>query len=187
MPKQRKPTLFLDRDGTLIEEKDYLKDPSQVKLLPGVVAGLKTLKKAGYALAVVSNQSGVGRGMLTRVDVERVNRHFISLLKSRGVTVKKVYWCPHLPSDRCSCRKPAPGLLKKAARDLGTAWRGGISVGDRQSDIDLAQSAGGKGILVLTGYGRENWKAGRVKHPDYVAKNFTDVVRWILKEGTSYE
>ncbi len=180
---RKRPALFFDRDGTLIVERNFLGDPKGVKLLPGVVRGLQKLKKTGFALVVVSNQSGVGRGLLKRSSVERVNRHFISLLKSHGVVLDGLYWCPHLPTDQCPCRKPAPGLLKEAARDLGISWRGGISVGDRPSDVELAQRAGGRGILVLTGHGRRNWKAGKVKAPDFVAKNFSEVVRWILKKA----
>lgn len=178
------PLIYLDRDGTLIEERDYLGDPKQVKLLPRAVAGLKSLDRAGLKWVIISNQSGVGRGLLKRRAVERVNRHFIELLRQRGVRVRGYYWCPHSPADHCPCRKPALGLVKKAARALKHTWRDGISVGDRKSDVELGQRTGGKGILVLTGYGRENRRKGLVGKPDFVAKDFQTAVRWILRRSS---
>src|ERR1700680_1736651 len=103
------PLILLDRDGTLIEERNYLQDPSQVKLLPGIIAGLKKLKRAGALLVVVSNQSGIGRGIMALSQAERVSRRFQKLLGLQKIAVDGVYLCPHRPSARCSCRKPKLG------------------------------------------------------------------------------
>lgn len=175
--------MCLDRDGTLMVEKDYLKDPRRVKLLPGVARGLKRLTRSGFSLAVMTNQSGVGRGLMTSRDVERVNGRLEAMLKARGVRISGIYWCPHAPGRRCACRKPKLALLKRAARVEGAPWRGSISVGDKLSDVAFGQRAGGKGILVLTGYGRRSLGQRWHRRPDFVARNFEQAAEWILKHG----
>jgi len=184
----RRPTLFLDRDGTLIREEAYPKDPKRVKLLPGVAAGLRRLKRAGFPLVVISNQSGISRGIVSQEQLESVWARFFTLMVRERVTIDGCYWCPHRAEDHCRCRKPRTGLLKQAARDLKITWRSSLSVGDKPSDVRLGQRTGGWGILVLSGYGRESLKAWTGPRPDAVAKNFGDVVRLILshirKDGT---
>jgi histidinol-phosphate phosphatase family protein len=176
-----KPLILLDRDGTLIEERDYLTDPAQVHLLPHVVDGLKTLKRRGFKLVVVSNQSGVGRGLITRTELQRVNERFLQLLKQKKVQVDGLYWCPHSPSARCGCRKPKLGMVRRAAKKLHVSWRGSISVGDRPSDVELGQKTGGRGILVLTGYGKRF--IGHSVKPDFQARHFKAAVAWIINAG----
>jgi D-glycero-D-manno-heptose 1,7-bisphosphate phosphatase len=185
MKRLTKPLVLLDRDGTLIEERDYLSDPAGVKLLPGAARGLKRLKRAGFRLVVVSNQSGVGRGLMTMGQLKRVNRRFLQLLKVKKVALDGVYWCPHRPSARCSCRKPKLGMAKRAAKGLGVPWKGSISVGDRPSDVQLGQKTGGRGILVLTGYGRQWSKKWKGRPADYIAKDFRQAAVWILKMTTT--
>src|SRR5271167_4653631 len=150
-----KPLILLDRDGTLITEQDYLKDPRKVHFLTGSIAGLKRLARAGYPMVVISNQSGIGRGLMTRSDVERVNQQFLKLLRAQGIRLGGIYYCPHHPRTRCACRKPKLALVKKAARDLGRSWTHSISVGDKKCDVALGQRTGGRGLLVLTGIGRQ--------------------------------
>jgi len=179
MKRSPEPLILLDRDGTLIEEKGYLSDPEGVKLLPGVVQGLKKLKRAGFRVVVVSNQSGVGRGLISMGQLEIVNRRFLQLLKAKKAAPDGVYWCPHRPSAHCFCRKPKLGMVKRAARELKVSWKKSISVGDRPSDIQLGQKTGGSGVLVLTGYGRR-WRRTSVK-ADHVAKDFGGAVSWIQK------
>ncbi len=176
-PRSSKPLLLLDRDGTLIEEKDYLFDPKQVKLLPGVTAALRRLKKAGFKLVVISNQSGVGRGFITLSQLRSVNRRFLALLRAHKASVDGLYWCPHAPTKNCACRKPKLGMVKRAAKDVNLSWKGSISVGDRPSDIQMGQRTGGQGILVLTGYGKK-WRQN--SGADFVAKNFTEAAKFIL-------
>lgn len=172
--------ICVDRDGTLIEECDYLADPRNVRLLPGVVPGLKRLQAAGFQVVIISNQSGVARRLLSRRAVERVNTRFVSLLKKKGVSLDGLYWCPHGPAEGCACRKPKLGLVKQAARALKTPWRQSISIGDRWSDVVLGQRTGGKGILVLTGYGHQALKSQGHIHPDHVAKDFNSATKWII-------
>ena len=176
-----KPLLLLDRDGTLITEQDYLKDPRKVRFLAGSLDGLKQLARAGFQMVVISNQSGIGRGLMTRRDVERVNQRFLKLLKTHGIRLEGIYYCPHPPGVRCACRKPKLGLVKRAAKDLKRSWRQSISVGDKKSDVALGQRTGGRGALVLTGIGRQERQRERWIRPDFVAKNFKAAARWILQ------
>src|SRR5258708_33452669 len=117
----KKPLLLLDRDGTLIEEEGYPTDPARVRLYPGVPEALRKLKKAGFPLAVVSNQSGVGRGIVTLAQLRSVNQRFLHLLKARRAAIDGLYWCPHRPEDGCSCRQPALGIARHVAKDLDVA------------------------------------------------------------------
>ncbi len=176
------PLVLLDRDGTLTVEVGYPKDPKQVRLLPGVPAGLRQLTKAGFVTAVVTNQSGVGRGLITLPEMHRVNRRFLQLLRIQKSSVDGLYWCPHRPERRCACRKPKLGLARRAAKELKVAWKGSISVGDRWSDVQMGQRTGGRGVLVLTGYGRQHAKKPHGVTPDHTARTFLKAVAWVLKQ-----
>jgi len=147
------PPIFLDRDGTLIVEKHYLSDPREVSLEAGVASGLAALTRHGYPLVVVTNQSGIGRGMFSDSDAKRVNARVAELLAKCGIAVTAWYICPHAPEDLCICRKPAPGMAFAAARDLGFDLAGCYVVGDKRGDLELADAIGGEGILVMTGHG----------------------------------
>ena len=179
-PVLKKPLLLLDRDGTLIEERPYISNPKWVKLLPGAAQGLIQLKRAGFKRVVVSNQSGIGRGIVTPAQLNQVNRRFLQRLKAKKAGVDGLYWCPHKPSARCSCRKPNLGMVKRASKDLGVSWKRSISVGDKPSDVQLGQRTGGYGVLVLTGHGKT---FRRRSGADYVAKDFKQAVAWIMKIG----
>jgi D-glycero-D-manno-heptose 1,7-bisphosphate phosphatase len=176
------PLIYIDRDGTLIEDRHYLADPKLVKLLPGALAGLKMLKKEGFTVVVISNQSGIGRGLLTRAQVESVNHRFLKLLASHKVKIAGLFYCPHRPAAGCSCRKPRPGLIKRAARSLGRSWRGGISIGDKESDVQLGRRSGGSGILVRQKRGRKFSTTA-----DYVAGDFRSAVKWIIRKAKMRE
>jgi histidinol-phosphate phosphatase family protein len=163
------PAVFLDRDGTLIVEKRYLSDPRGVELEEGVVDGLARLQEDGHPLIVLSNQSGIGRGMFTEQDAERVNERVAALLSGFGIHILAWYMCPHAPDFACDCRKPLPGMPLAASRDLGLALPGSYVVGDKQCDLEVADAIGGTGILVTTGHGRDSvdWatRAGRPVAP----------------------
>ncbi len=164
-----------------MREAHYLGDPAQVKLLPGVARALERLQRAGYKAIVVTNQSGLGRGLLTRAQVDAVRARFVSLLKGQGVTLDGYFECSHKPSDRCPCRKPKLASVKKAAKRFRRSWRGSIGVGDRPTDVALGQKTKGEGLLVLTGYGREWSKRRNEFKPNAIVENFPAAVRWILK------
>lgn len=151
--------VFLDRDGTIIEDKHYLHDPGGVELIPGAADGLRRLRGLGLRLVLVSNQSGVGRGYFGRGDVERVQGRLIELLAAQGVALDAFYICPHAPEQDCDCRKPAPGLVRRACAELGLDARASFVVGDKPCDVELAQATGGRGILVRTGGGARHAEA----------------------------
>lgn len=133
---------FLDRDGTLIENAHYLSDPDGVRLLPGTLEGLLDLKKRGFRLVLVSNQSGVGRGYFPESAVERVNQRLQELLAPHGAELELLLYCPHAPEADCRCRKPRPGMVQAACQKLGVGLEGCIVVGDSDCDIQLAESLG---------------------------------------------
>ena len=144
-------TIFLDRDGTLNDDPGYLKSAAELKLLPGVAAGLARLKAAGARLVVVTNQSGVGRGFFSLKDLEAVHARLEGLLEESDAALDAIYFCPHHPDDGCRCRKPATGMVDRAVAefqvDLGKAY----VVGDHASDIQLAKAIGAKSVLVTSG------------------------------------
>jgi D-glycero-D-manno-heptose 1,7-bisphosphate phosphatase len=151
---------FLDRDGTIIEEKHYIADPDDVVLTKNAVAGLHELRKAGFKLVVVTNQSGIARGLYKESDFHAVQARLEEILGEAGITLDAVHYCPHHPdfTGPCDCRKPSPGMYEDARRNLGLDLARSIFVGDRVKDVLPAKHFGGLGILVETGYGLEEAK-----------------------------
>ncbi len=155
------PGLLVDRDGTIMVDKEYLSDPAKVELICGAGAALRQAREAGYKIAVVSNQSGVARGYHTCEDVEKVNARLKELLEAEGVKVDGFYYCPHhgkkgrVPefTQDCRCRKPSPGMAEQAALECGFDLRRSAVVGDSLVDIGLGRVIGARSILVRTGYG----------------------------------
>lgn len=155
-----RPAVFLDRDGTLNVEVDYLADPARFELLPGAAEGLARLAAAGFALVVVTNQSGVARGLLDEDVLARIHDRMGAELAARGVTLDLVLHCPHHPTEGsgahradCSCRKPRPGMLLEAAGRLGLDLDASWCIGDSLRDLEAAAAVGARGILVRTGKG----------------------------------
>lgn len=148
---------FVDRDGTIIVERHYLADPAGVSLVPGAADALIRLKAMGLALVLVTNQSGIGRGLYGIDDYRRVAAEVERQLAAAGVAMDGVYYCPDAPGGDPSttCRKPSTLMHRAAARDLGLVTRGSFYVGDKISDVEPARALGGTGILVRTGWGRE--------------------------------
>lgn len=181
--------VFLDRDGTLIHEAHYLSDPRRVRIYQGVPQALAQLRAAGYKLIVVSNQSGIGRGWVSRSAVDRVNRRMIQLMTKAGAPeFDAIYFCPHAPAHGCGCRKPRPFLVNKAVRRFRINPRHSFVIGDKMSDIGLARRVGSRAVLLLTGHGRKEWtqmRRGRVT-VDYVAQRFSQAANWILVQTEKY-
>jgi D-glycero-D-manno-heptose 1,7-bisphosphate phosphatase len=140
--------VFLDRDGTLIHDPGYLGDPGGVRLLPQTIAGLKLLHAGGLLLVLVGNQSGVGRGLYTYADLDRVHARLAALLAEHGLALDGAYYCPHTPWDGCACRKPEPGLLHQAARELAIDLARSFIVGDKLSDVAAGRRAGCRTLLI---------------------------------------
>lgn len=154
------PCLFLDRDGVIIEEVHYLGDPSQVRLIPGVAAAIARVNALGWPVVVVTNQAGVARGYFPKSQVEVVHRHLAGLLALEGARIDAWHHCPHHPTEgvgeyrvECACRKPAPGMLLAAARNMGLSLEQGWMVGDKLTDLQAGAQAGCRTWLVRTGYG----------------------------------
>lgn len=157
---QKRRAVFLDRDGTINVEKDYLHRPEEFEFIPGATEAIGILKRAGYLVVVVTNQSGVARGYYAEEDVERLHRHMDELLAAFGTAVDGYYFCPHHPENGldayltdCACRKPLPGMLLKAAKEMGIDLKSSWMIGDKLVDIEAGMGAGCSTALVLTGYG----------------------------------
>ena len=176
--------VFLDRDGTINREVGYLSVPEAIELIPGAARAIRLINYVGLQVAVVSNQSGVARGYFSLSAVEEANRRLELLLAQEGACLDGIYCCPHRPEDGCSCRKPESGLLKTAAEELRIDLPSSYMAGDRAEDIGSIHGVGGKGILVLTGYGgqQQDWPGRR---PDFVARDLLEAAYWIVsQEGT---
>ena len=170
----RRPAVFLDRDGTIIVEREYLADPAGVELVPGAARAMKQLRDAGFLLVIVTNQSGIARGLYSEADFHAVQVRLEQILRDHGVTIDATYFCPHHPdfSGPCECRKPEPGMYRRAERELGADLARSFYVGDRNKDVEPATTLGGTGILVLTGYGpveRNGVPHGTIVVPDLPA------------------
>lgn len=176
-----RPAVFLDRDGTLIREREYLSDPEGVEVLPGVIPALQALREAGFALVVVTNQSGIARGLYSEADYHRVAARLERVLSDGAAGPDLTLFCPHHPDmgGPCRCRKPDTGMHEAAARELGLDPRRSFFVGDKPSDVEAAVRMGGQGVLVLTGYGT----ASRDEVPlgTWIAPDLAEAARMILE------
>jgi histidinol-phosphate phosphatase family protein len=150
-----RPALFLDRDGTLIEDVGYPRDPRRVRPLPGAAEALARLARRGFALVIVSNQSGVGRGLVGAAEAEAVHAEVVRRFATAGVAFDGAYYCYHAPDEGCGCRKPAPGLLLRAAAELNLDPGRSFMVGDKPIDVAAGEAAGCRGILF--GAGAAGW------------------------------
>ena len=147
--------VILDRDGTIIEDAHYIKDPAEVKLLPEAAAGLRRMSEVGCPLFVLSNQSGVGRGLITTAEFWAVHQRVCELLQKEKVEIVEFLYCFHKPDDGCACRKPKAGLVPMRHNSQPLDWKKGFVVGDSVVDMELAARIGAQGLLVLTGVGLE--------------------------------
>ncbi len=171
--------VLLDRDGTLIAERNYLARVEDVELLPGAAEGLRLLQEARLGLAVLTNQSGVGRGYFDWAALNAVHAHLTQLLANEGVSLTAYYVCPHTPDDNCNCRKPQPGLAQRAAAELHFDPAKSFVIGDKPCDIELGREIGAVTFLVRTGYGslweREGLQA------DYIVDDVLAAAQIILE------
>jgi D-glycero-D-manno-heptose 1,7-bisphosphate phosphatase len=143
----QRPGIFLDRDGTVIHDTGYIGDPELVEFMPAVLPALRRMEDAGYSLIIISNQSGIGRGVITHEQYELVARRIAERLGEYGIHAA-TYYCPHSPNDQCQCRKPNPYLLLRAARDLDIDLARSYMIGDRLTDVEAGAAAGCKTILL---------------------------------------
>ncbi len=169
--------VFLDRDGTVIEDRHYLADPAGVALCPGAAEGLRRMQAAGVALVVVTNQSGLARGYFDWPAYHAVADRLAAVLAAEGVTLAGTFVCPHGPEDDCACRKPRPGLIHQAQATLGV--RPVAVIGDKAADVALGQAVGVPGLLVRTGKGAATEAAGTVV-PDGVYDTLASAARGLV-------
>lgn len=183
-----RPAVFLDKDGTLVEDVPYSADPGDLLLTPRAGQGLRLLAGAGYALVVVTNQSGVARGLFPESALPPLAAALRGLVAREGASLADVCWCPHHPDGvvagyalACSCRKPAPGLLRRAAAihelDLGASWL----IGDILDDVEAGRRAGCRTILLDRG-GETEWRLAPLRMPDFVARDLADAAAIVLGE-----
>jgi D-glycero-D-manno-heptose 1,7-bisphosphate phosphatase len=187
---KRRPAVFMDRDGTLSHEVGYVNYPDRFRLYPWAAAAVRAINEASWLAVVVTNQAGVARGYFPETVFEEVQRRLREDIERGGARFDAVYACLHHPSvgeapyrADCDCRKPRPGLLRRAESELGADLRHSWVVGDRHSDLQLAWSVGARGALVTTGYGKGELAylaPGWARQPDLVAENLLEAVERIL-------
>jgi len=184
--------VFLDRDGTVNEEVGYLSDLRQLKLLPGAGAAIRKLNAARIKVVLVTNQSGVARGYFPESFVHDTHELLLRMLGDEGARLDGIYYCPHHPKSgsshytkECDCRKPATGLLDRAAKDLDIDLGKSFMVGDKWSDVELGQRAGCRSILVRSGHAHGepgNSRPSHIKDPDFTAHDLAEAADWILAQ-----
>jgi histidinol-phosphate phosphatase family protein len=162
--------LFLDRDGTIIEDREYPRDPELVRLLPGAADALGRLAREGWKLIVIGNQSGVGRGLITPAEMRAVEARFEEIMRASGAPIDAAYFCLHAPEDGCTCRKPSPLLVQQAAREHAVDLAESFMIGDRQADIQCGRNAGCSTIWL-----RNAIFAVEGGLPDFVARDWSAV------------
>lgn len=185
--------VFIDRDGTLNEDIGYVSAPDELVLYPWAAEAVRLVNDSGFRAIVITNQSGIARGMYTEQTLGAIHARMIEELAREGARIDAVYYCPHHPEIgdahyrvTCDCRKPRTGLLDAAAREHNIDLTRSFVIGDKSSDITLAENAGARSALVLTGYGREtlahpeSWPC----HPSFVAENLLEAVKRILDTET---
>jgi len=177
--------VFLDKDGTIIKNIPYNANTALIDLAPGVPTGLRLLHEAGYALVVVSNQSGVARGFFTEADMTAVGNHLARLFEQAGACLTGYYYCPHLPEGTveefaiaCQCRKPEPGLFLRAAREHGLDCTRSWLIGDILADVEAGRRAGCRTILLDSG-NEDEWQLSPQRLPHHIVTNFTEAAQII--------
>lgn len=183
--------VFLDRDGTINEELNFIRRPEEVVLIPGAAEAIRTLNRRGFLTCVISNQSGVARGYLTENDLIPIHARLEEELSRSGAHVDRIAYCPHHPTEgvppykiTCPCRKPATGMLDDAAREMNLDLSRSYVVGDRLTDVEAGKNAGATSVLVLTGYGRQalsELENNGAPQPDCIAEDLTAAVEYIIQ------
>lgn len=188
--KEKSPAVFLDRDGTIIKDKHYLSDPDEIEFYDGVFPALRRLQESGYDLIVVTNQSGVARGLMTEKDVRALHMRLEQLLADENIHLLDLYYAPYHPSaenprylEGKEFRKPRPGMLHQADEDHGIDFQSSYMIGDKLSDIEAGNRVGCKTILVKTGKGKEITQSENKIPADNIAHNFDKAVKWIFKNS----
>lgn len=179
-------TVFLDRDGTVNRDTGYIKTPEELELLPGVPEAIARLNEAGARVVLITNQSGIARGLFTVATLRAIHARLLDLLEPHGARVDAIFYCPHHPDDGCTCRKPQPGMIERAATDLGIDVTTAYMIGDQRRDVELARRVGARAVLVTSGPIGVETVADLQRdgiHPDHVAAGLGAAVEWILEDA----
>ncbi len=179
----KKPAVFIDRDGTIMVDVGYPKYARQVSLIPGAVRALRELKRRGFLIIIISNQSGIGRGYMTRQQADNVHKRVISLLGNSGVEIDDAYYCPHAPDQGCNCRKPSPEMLFDASKKFDIDLSRSFMIGDRDVDIETGKNAGCGTLCLRSAEGRA---AGSLM-ADHESGDWDGLVRYILDSAPPEE
>ncbi len=179
-PPKMQPAIFLDRDGTINREIGYLSEPEQFELLPNALSGLKKMQDLGYRLVIVTNQGGIGLGYFTKEDFYRVNKKMLTEVSQAGITIDKIYFCPHSKAENCPCRKPEIGLILRAKEELNLDLSHSFFVGDSEIDIQTGARAGMKTILIQNELVPD--VASLEIKPDFVARDLLEAAEVILNQ-----
>ncbi len=175
--------VFLDRDGTINTEVDYLSSVKDLRLIKNTAKAIRILNQNQIKVIIVTNQSGISRGLFSIDDLDRVHNELKRRLRRNGAHIDAIYYCPHHPDEKCSCRKPKKGMFEKAAKDFDLKLNKCYIVGDKLADIKVAHNIFAMGILVRTGYGRS--EQNKLKDADivpaHIAENLYEAVKWIIK------
>jgi D-glycero-D-manno-heptose 1,7-bisphosphate phosphatase len=187
--KKKQKVVFLDRDGVINRDSpDYIKDWSEFEFLPGSLEALQKLRINGFAVIVITNQSAIHRNMISGKALEHIHDMMKKTVQSSGGEIKDIFFCPHIPEDRCDCRKPNPGLILKAGKKHRIDLKTSIMVGDSSKDIECARNAGcGTAILVKTGNGvmAEKQLKERMIRPNAVVRDLLEAAHWIISRDPS--
>jgi D-glycero-D-manno-heptose 1,7-bisphosphate phosphatase len=178
-PAKTAPAVFVDRDGTINREVEYLHDPAAFELLPGAGEGLRRFRDMGYRVVVVTTQAGIGLGYFTKEDFYRVNQAMFRALRPFDIAIDRIYYCPHGKGDGCKCRKPDTGLIERAQKDLNIDLAHSFVIGDKTSDLETARRTGMRSILVRTGHAGGDGEYAAT--PDYTANDLADAAEWVLR------
>lgn len=170
--------VLIDRDGTINVERHYLSSPDQIELFEGSAEAIKLLKDLGLPVAVVTNQSAIGRGYFDLAQLEEIHERLREVLRESETGIDAVYFCPHTPEDDCECRKPFTDMARQAAAEFGAELSKSFVIGDNVCDIELGRNVGATTILVRTGYGKRT-EAEKLTEPDYIVENLLEAANLI--------
>lgn len=172
--------VILDRDGTIVMDRHYLSDAAGLEFLPGAAEGLRSMHEQGYRLIVITNQSGVGRGMFSLEALQQMNLRLAQMVEGLGAHLERIYFCPHLPEEHCQCRKPNTQLLMDAASELGFEPSRAVVIGDKDSDVEFGKRAGALTMLIAA---RD--AAGHGSTPDYLVNDLQQAAAVLRRRDRS--
>lgn len=179
-----KKAIFLDRDGTINEDRGYIFKKKDLIFIKGAIKGLLLLQKF-YNLYIITNQSGINKGFFTEKQYKEFNKYFLQKLKTKGVKIKKIFYCKHTDNDKCICKKPSTYFIKVIKSKENIDLKNSFTIGDHPHDIEMGKKAGTRTIYLLSGHGKKHFKELKQK-PDYITKNLLKAAEYIINKENNY-